>query len=56
MLENYADFILNNLKKQQENPCQTLPTFSQFLDEDEDLVQSVLQGLRHPKNLYEFAF
>ena len=54
MLENYADFVLDNLKKQQQNPCKTLPTFRGLLGDNDVLVKSVLQSLRHPRDLHFF--
>lgn len=57
MLENYADFVLNNLRKEQINYCKLLPiTFSELLDNDDKLVDKIFQSnmIKHPRNFHIF--
>ena len=54
MLENYADFVFDNLKKQQKNECKTLPTFKGLLGDNDALVKYVFDNLKNPREFHLF--
>jgi hypothetical protein len=54
-LHNYADFTLSFLKEQQNGYyCKTMPDFSGLLDNNNEMVNYVLESLRHPRDFHIF--
>ena len=54
-LHNYADFTLSYLREQQNGfYCKTMPDFNGLLDGNGQVVNFVLDALRHPRDFHIF--
>ncbi len=54
-LHNYADFTLNFLRDQQRGYyCKIMPDFTGLLDNNNEMVNYVLESLRHPRDFHIF--
>ena len=53
LLNNYADFVLDNLRKESNGYCKKLPTFKELMS-NQWSADRILKKLRHPRDLHIF--